>query len=33
VRESSIAWSRALQNSLMELLAEEQQRQLYKPAQ
>jgi len=33
VRESSIAWSRALQNSLMELLAEEQQRQIYKPAQ
>lgn len=33
VRESSIAWSRALQNSLMELLAEDQQRQLYKPAQ
>lgn len=32
VRESSIAWSRALQNSLMELLAEEQSRQLYKPA-
>lgn len=33
VRESSIAWSRALQNSLMDLLAEETQRQLYKPAQ
>jgi len=33
VRESSIAWSRALQNSLMELLAEEQSRQLFKPAQ
>lgn len=33
VRESTIAWSRALQNSLMELLAEEEQRQLYKPAQ
>lgn len=33
VRESSIAWSRALQNSLMELLAEEQQRQTFKPAQ
>ena len=32
VRESAIAWSRALQNSLMELLAEEQSRQLYKPA-
>lgn len=33
VRESMIAWSRALQNSLMELLAEDEQRQLYKPAQ
>ncbi|MBI4060945.1 MAG: hypothetical protein HY403_05885 [Elusimicrobia bacterium] len=33
VRESSIAWSRALQNSLMQLLAEEEQRPLYKPAQ
>ncbi|MDD5305157.1 MAG: hypothetical protein PHS14_18820 [Elusimicrobia bacterium] len=33
VRESTIAWSRALQNSLMELLAEDEQRQLYKPAQ
>ena len=32
VRESTIAWSRALQNSLMELLAEDEQRQLYKPA-
>ncbi len=32
VRETSIAWSRALQNSLMELLAEDGQRQLYKPA-
>jgi hypothetical protein len=33
VREAAFAWSRALQNSLMELLAEEQQRPLYKPAQ
>jgi hypothetical protein len=33
VRESTIAWSRALQNNLMELLAEDEQRQLYKPAQ
>ena len=33
VRESSIAWSRALQNSLADLLTEEEQRQLYKPAQ
>lgn len=33
VRESAIAWSRALQNSLMDLLSEEEQRQLYKPAQ
>ncbi len=33
VRESAIAWSRALQTSLMDLLAEEEQRQLYKPAQ
>ncbi len=32
VRESAIAWSRALQNSLMELLSEEEQRQLFKPA-
>ncbi len=32
-RESAIAWSRALQVSLMDLLAEEEQRQLYKPAQ
>jgi hypothetical protein len=33
VRESSIAWSRALENSLMELLAEDEHRQLYKPGQ
>lgn len=33
VRESALAWSRALQISLMELLAEEGQRQTYKPAQ
>ena len=33
VRESALAWSRALQNSLMELLAEDEQRQIYKPAQ
>lgn len=32
VRESAIAWTRALQNSLMDLLAEEEQRQTYKPA-
>lgn len=32
-RESALAWTRALQNSLMELLAEEDPRQLYKPAQ
>lgn len=32
VRESAIAWTRALQNSLMELLSEDEQRQLYKPA-
>ena len=32
-RESAIAWTRALQNILVELLAEEQQRQTYKPAQ
>ena len=32
VRESALAWSRALQNSLMALLAEEEPRQLYKPA-
>jgi hypothetical protein len=31
-RESAIAWSRALQNSLMELLAEEDPRPAYKPA-
>lgn len=33
VRESALAWSRALQISLMDLLAEEEQRPLYKPAQ
>jgi hypothetical protein len=33
VRESAIAWNRSLQISLMALLAEEEQRQLYKPAQ
>lgn len=33
VRESALAWSRSLQNSLIELLAEEEQRPLYKPAQ
>jgi hypothetical protein len=33
VRESALAWSRALQNSLMELLAEDEQRQIFKPAQ
>ncbi len=33
VRESALAWSRALQISLMDLLAEEEQRQLFKPAQ
>lgn len=32
-RESALAWTRALQNSLMDLLAEEDPRQLYKPAQ
>ncbi len=32
VRESALAWSRALQISLMDLLAEEEQRQIYKPA-
>ncbi|MCM2304679.1 MAG: hypothetical protein NDJ72_08245 [Elusimicrobia bacterium] len=32
VRESALAWSRALQISLMDLLAEEEQRPLYKPA-
>ncbi|OGR70090.1 MAG: hypothetical protein A2X40_02370 [Elusimicrobia bacterium GWC2_65_9] len=31
-RESAITWSRALQNSLMDILSEEQQRVLYKPA-
>ena len=31
-RESAIAWSRALQNNLMELLAEEDPRPVYKPA-
>lgn len=33
VRESALAWSRALQISLMDLLSEEDQRPLYKPAQ
>ena len=33
VRESALAWSRSLQINLMDLLAEEDQRQLYKPAQ
>jgi len=33
VREAAFAWSRPLQNSLMELLAEEAQRPLFKPAQ
>jgi len=32
VREGALAWSRALQISLMDLLAEEEQRPLYKPA-
>ncbi len=32
VRESALAWSRSLQISLMDLLAEEEQRPLYKPA-
>ena len=32
VRESALAWSRALQISLMDLLAEEEQRQIFKPA-
>lgn len=32
IRESAISWSRALQNSLMEILSEEQKRALYKPA-
>lgn len=31
-RESSISWSRALQNSLMEILAEEEKTPLFKPA-
>ncbi len=31
-RESAIAWSRALQNSLLEILAEEDRKPLYKPA-
>lgn len=31
-RESAIAWSRALQNSLLTILAEEDQKPLYKPA-
>lgn len=31
-RESAITWSRALQNSLMDILSEEQQRVLFKPA-
>lgn len=33
VRESAIAWTRSLQNSLLELLAEEERRPTYKPAQ
>ena len=33
VRESALAWSRALQISLMELLSEEEKRQIFKPAQ
>lgn len=32
VRESALAWTRSLQVSLMDLLAEEERRQLYKPA-
>ncbi len=32
VRESAIAWTRSLQNSLLELLAEEEKRPNYKPA-
>ncbi len=32
VRESALAWSRALQNSLMEMAAEDEQRRTYKPA-
>lgn len=31
-RESAISWSRALQNSLMEILSEEEKRPLFKPA-
>ena len=33
VRESALAWSRALQISLMDLLAEDEKPQTYKPAQ
>ena len=33
VRESALAWSRSLQISLIDLLAEQEQRPLYKPAQ
>ena len=33
VRESALAWSRALQISLMDLLSEDEQRQIFKPAQ
>lgn len=32
VRESAVAWSRALQNSLLDILAEEEKRPLFKPA-
>jgi hypothetical protein len=32
VRESAIAWTRSLQNSLLDLLAEEEKRPAYKPA-
>lgn len=32
VRDNAIAWTHALQNSLMELLSEEERRSLYKPA-
>lgn len=32
VRESAIAWTRSLQNSLLDLLAEEERRPTYKPA-
>lgn len=32
VRESAIAWTRSLQNSLLDLLAEEERRPAYKPA-